>query len=334
MRNIIYGWLIVSVFFSCSEKHNQQEQAATPPQVTNGGQKIEIFDKEGLSLFQTEKISSSNITADITAPAKIAATILASGEGASQNIILFENPELAGSYTLLIQHQSNVLQIQTISIKQKQIELERIRDLQLHGAATGQDLLNAQSSLAMEQTNLANEKAAIIEHEAKLVGAGFNAELLRKSPAGTAYVICDIPENQVSKIQEGTKCFIRFTAFPNEVFTGKIEHIADVVDNDTRMIKLRITLNNSTSKLKAGMFATVSFKISEGNYINIHQNTLITVQGKNYVFVKTNERTFERKEIQIGQQIGDRIIVFSGINEGDEVVTTGVMQLKGLSFGY
>lgn len=334
IKNLIYLLSVLIFLFSCGGKENKQAEKNTTPVVSNGGQIITFSDAERISFFKTEKVNSNNLTAEFTAPAKIAATILASGEGASQNIVLFENPELAGNYTQLIQHQINIRQIQNVTIKQKQIEQERIKDLQQHGAATGQDLLNVQTALSMEQSNLANEKAALIEHEAKLKSAGFNPETLRNAKAGTAYLICDISENQISKIKEGSSCNIQFSAFPDETFTGKIDDVADVVDNTTRMVKLRISINNSSSKLKAGMFATVSYGLSEGNVININKNSLITVQGKNYVFLKTQSNIFERKEIQAGQQIGERIIVFSGLNNDNEIAVEGVMQLKGLSFGY
>src|SRR5690606_25824629 len=148
------------------------------------------------------------------------------------------------------------------------------------------------------------------------------------------FIICDIPENQISKIEEGQICNIAFTAFPNEKSTGKIDAVADMVDNITRMVKVRISINNATSKLKSGMFANISFGLSEGNFISISKTSLVTVQGKNYVFVKKSATECERKEIQRGQQIGDRVIVFNGLNDGDEIAVEGVMQLKGLSFGY
>lgn len=334
MKNLGYIFLSLLLLTACGGKEKKVSEKQTTPTVSNNGTTISFPDAESIAFFKTEKISSSNIEAELNAPGKIAATVLPSGEGASQNIILFENSELAGNYTQLIQHQINISQIQNINIKQKQLELERTKDLYLHGAATGQDLLNAQTALSMEQTNLANEKAALIEHETKLKSGGFNPEVLRKAKAGTAFIICDIPENQINKIKEGQTCNIAFTAFPNEKFTGKIDAIADMVDNATRMVKVRISINNATRKLKSGMFANVSFGLSEGNFISISKTSLVTVQGKNYVFVKKSATEFERREIQTGQQIGDKIIVFSGLNNGEEIAIEGVMQLKGLSFGY
>lgn len=335
MKTLKYSWILLLFLYACGGKENtSQTKESHAPQVIENGTKIVFHNAEDIAFFETETIGSTSLNALMTAPAKVSATIVKSEEGASQNIVLFENPDLSGNYTQLIQHLININQIQNINIKQKQIELDRIKDLQQHGAATGKELLEAQTALSMEETNLANEKAAIIEHETKLKSGGFQAEVLRKAPAGTSYIICDIPENQISKIKEGNNCTIQFPSFPNEKFTGKIDGIADMLDQVSRMIKLRISINNSNGRLKAGMFATVSFDVGEGNTISISKNSLITIQAKNYVFIKTNSTTFERREISIGNQVGDRIIVYSGLNNGELVADKGVMQLKGLSFGY
>ncbi|OJV51037.1 MAG: efflux transporter periplasmic adaptor subunit [Bacteroidetes bacterium 43-16] len=334
MKHIRYLLPLLLLIAACRNEEKAGKAENTTPLVSNNGMVIVFPDQEALAFFKTETVSRDQINSDFTAVGNVGATILASNTGASQNIVLFENPELASNYTQLIQHQINIRQIEHINIKQKKTELERTKDLRLHGAATGQDLLNAQTGFSMEQTGLANEKAALMEHEARLKSGGFNPQLLRHAKAGTAYIICDIPENQLDKINQGQSCNIVFTAFPNEKFIGKIDAVADLVDNATRMVKVILSLSNASNKIKAGMFAHVSLGLSEGNAITIRKTSLVTVQGKNYVFVKTAANGFERKEIQAGQQLGDRIIVFSGLDNGDEIAIEGVMQLKGLSFGY
>ncbi|MCF2446528.1 efflux RND transporter periplasmic adaptor subunit [Dyadobacter sp. CY345] len=336
MKNLLkYGWLFGIILFSCEKKAEKAEKVENiEPTITENGAKIEFPKAESVKFFQTETIGSSSLTADITAPATVSATVVRSNEGASQNIVLFQNPDLAGSYTQLIQHLITINQIQNVNIKQRKIELSRVQDLQQHGAATGKDLLDAQTAMSMEQTNLSNERAALIEHETKLKEGGFQADLLRKAKAGTAYITCDIPENAISKIKNGSQCTVQFTAFPNDKFTGIIDNVADMVDPTTRMVKLRVSMNNADGKLKAGMFGTVGFGVSEGKNISVNKDALITIQGKSYVFVKNGANCFQRKEVNIGDQVGDRIIVFSGLDNGDSVAIKGVMQLKGLSFGY
>jgi cobalt-zinc-cadmium efflux system membrane fusion protein len=336
MKNILVcTCLAMTLIAGCKNKAaNKPVLDNSTPVVNALGTKISFPLAESANFFQTEKISSSSLMANVTAPAKVSATVLRSDEGASGNIVIFDNPELAGNYTQLLQHLTMISQIQNINIRQRKTELSRIKDLQEHGAATGKDLLESQTALSMEETNLINERAAIIEHETKLKAGGFEPKQLRNAPAGTAYIICDVPESEISQVKKGSKCTIRFTAFPNENFTGTIDDIADLVDQTTRMIKLRVSINNSNAKLKAGMFGTVAFGLSEGKNLSINKDALITVQGRNYVFLKTAPQVFERREVNIGDQIGDRIITFTGLKDGEDVVTKGVMQLKGLSFGY
>ncbi|WP_353719645.1 efflux RND transporter periplasmic adaptor subunit [Dyadobacter sp. 676] len=336
MKNILVcTCLAMTLIAGCKNKAaNKIAQDNSTPVVNASGTKITFPLVESAKFFQTEKISSSSLMANVTAPAKVSATVLRSNEGASGNIVLFDNPELAGNYTQLLQHLTMINQIQNINIRQRRTELARIKDLQEHGAATGKDLLESQTALSMEETNLINERAAIIEHETKLKAGGFEPKQLRSAPAGTAYIICDVPESEVSQVKKGSKCTIQFTAFPNEDFTGTIDDIADLVDQTTRMIKLRVSINNSNGRLKAGMFGTVAFGLSEGKKLSINKDALVTVQGHNYVFLKTAPQVFERREVNIGDQIGDRIVTFTGVKEGENVVTKGVMQLKGLSFGY
>lgn len=336
-RTTTYLLAACLLFAACSRKKEASTATADPvPAITEDGRRITFPDTATASFFRTEPSGDSALAGELHAPASVAATVLPSQEGA-QHIVLFNNPDLESSYTQLIQHLVNIAHIQNINIKQKKIELERTQDLYNHGAATGKDLLDAQAALSMEQTNLANERAAIIEHEAKLKAGGFEPSALRAAVAGTVYVICDIPETQISNVKEGNTCTVLLPSFPDMPMTGKIESIADVIDNTTRMVKLRIRITNPGSQVKAGMFATVSFPVkavSQGSNISINKASLITAQGRSYVFVKTNPTTFERKEVSTGQQIGERVSVYKGLSQNEQVVVNGVMQLKGLSFGY
>ncbi|MDB5272285.1 MAG: putative rane fusion efflux lipoprotein precursor [Chitinophagaceae bacterium] len=336
MKQILFFILLMVFAVRCKEhKKDTQKVVDHKAEIKEQGTIIEFpNDTATLHFFKTETIKVENLSAEFTAPAKVAATIVKSEENSSRNLVLFDNPDLTGSYTTFIQHQININQIANVNIKQKRINLERYKDLEHNGAATGKDVLEAQTALAAEETNLQNEKAAIIEQEATLKLAGFDPQILLKAKAGNIWMICDIPESQINKMKIGSSCKVHFSSIPDETFSGKIEDFGNVVDNLTRMVKMRISLPNSNNRFKAGMFAVVSFGLSEGDLLSVPNTSIVTVQGKNYVFVQKTETQFKRVEIVSGQQINNRIIIFSGLNTGDKVITKGAMQLKGLSFGY
>lgn len=335
IKKITFVFSFLLLLGACTEGEKEKtDNKNSSPTVSNNGISIHFSNAESMSFFETETVSKKDIKAQINAPGKIVATVVPSGINSKQDIVLFNNSDLSSNYMQVLQIQSNINRLQNVNIKQKKLELERTKELHAHGSATGQDLLSAETELSIEQSNLENERAALIEHETTLNAAGFKFETLQKAKSGTAFLICHVPENQISKIELGQTATALFTAFPDETISGKIDAIADVLDNNSRMIKVSVTLNNSERKFKTGMFANVSFGLKESNFISINKSSLITIKGKHYVFVIKSADEFERREVQIGQQMGDQIIVFSGIEEKEEVAIKGVMQLKGLSFGY
>jgi multidrug efflux pump subunit AcrA (membrane-fusion protein) len=326
---------LIALVLACGKKESGLKPIQViKPRVTDNGKLIEFSDQKTVDFFTVQSVESSELYANLTAPSRVVATVVESQESSYQNLVLFDDPDLTSTYTQLLQHLANINQIQNVNIKQRKIELDRAKDLQQHGAATGREVLEAQTALAMEETNLINEKAANLEHEAKLKLGGFNPDALRKAKAKTVWAMCDIPENQLSKINAGNTCVVVFTSFPNESFAGVIENIGDVVDHITRMVKLRIVITNPNGKLKAGMFGTAKFGLDQGKFLAVPKEALVTVMGKHYVFVKTGDFKFERRQVNIGQPSNNNVIVFDGISQQDKVAVKGAMQLKGLSFGY
>lgn len=334
LLSLIYLCLLVTLF-SCGDGKQQKEKGTSlKPTVSENGKEIKFNENTNLTFIKTQKITSSTLQSEMTFPARVAATSVVSQEGAGRNLILFEDAELTANYMLLIQHLANIDQIQNVSIKQRMIELDRAKDLAANGAATGKEVLEAQTALAMERTNLSNERASLIEHETKLKLAGFEPKALIDASPGKIWVICEIPESLLQNVQKGNTCSVQFSSMANEKFMGSIDAIGDVVNSSTRMVKLRLAIKNTSAKMKAGMFATVSFNHIVTNALSVPKQALIIVQGKIYVFVKIGEMNFERREVIVTLLGDDRAMVVSGLRSEEEVVTEGAMQLKGLSFGY
>jgi cobalt-zinc-cadmium efflux system membrane fusion protein len=328
--------LLLMLLSACrsGEKDHAVVKTDSKPTVSNDGVNIKFRDSTNLSFIKTTHLSASSLTSELHFPARVAATSVASQEGAERNIILFEDPDLTDNYMALIQHLITINQIKNVNIKQKTTELDRMKDLEANGAATGKDVLEAETALAIENAHLGNERASLIEQEATLKQAGFDPDELINAPAGKCWILCEIPETMLSGIIEGDECEISLAAFTEDKFKGKIEAIGEVVNRNTRMVKVRIAVRNPNSRLRAGMFANVSFDKAVKNAVTIPKQAVITVQGKTYCFVKIAPLQFERQEVKVSSLNGDRAVITDGIDGSEEVVTEGAMQLKGLSFGY
>jgi cobalt-zinc-cadmium efflux system membrane fusion protein len=311
---------ILLIVCACNRHKNEVHPSTMPDIEVKEDGWIIVFPDSTLSRsFKAEKVMQTSIQAELKAPARIVATIVRSVENQEQNLVLFDNPDLSANYTAFLQH--------IININTYRVNLGRIKDLAENGAATGKEVIEA-------ETQLANERAAIIEDEAKLKLAGLDPEQLIKAKLNTVWIICDLPETQLNSLESVGYCKVSFSSFPQDSFEGKIEDVGEVVDPITRMVKLRVSIPNPKSKLKAGMFASVQFGVREGNNFALSRDALVNVQSKNFVFVKRSPTVFERREVSTGEQINNKIIIYSGLKENEMVVTSGAMQLKGLSFGY
>lgn len=324
MRILFNLHLLIFVCFlqiSCQKKAEiVKELSLDRPTIEELGKKIKFPQDERAVQFIADTICKvEKIEVNFQAPAKVTANVIRNINNKSYNMVMFSDPDLSANFSIYLERVTN--------IKTYKLNLERVEELFANGAATGREVLEAKAALQ-------NEEAALIENESKFLQAGLEPEDIFSHKVGTVWVICDIPDTDIDKIKLGKKCKVISKAYENEVFYGITEDLADYVDNTTRMVKLRIELHNNNNKLKAGMFVIVEFGLIEGTFLCVPTKSVITVQGKDYVFVRNSKFDFERKEVVIGQQFNDRTVIISGIRENENIVTEGVIQLKGLSFGY
>jgi membrane fusion protein, heavy metal efflux system len=320
IKNSILIFAILLIF-ACSKKESaKQNKLSERPVITELG-KIVTFpqNKQSIQFIKDTFAITEKLKADLSAPAKVVASVVDNIDKKAQNLVLFSDPELTANFSMYLER--------LINLKTFRLNLDRAQDLFSNGAATGREVIEA-------QTLLQNEEAAIIENESKFILAGLDPHDFQNHQIGTVWIISDIPEDDITKFKSGTKCTIKFKSYEHNLFYGMIEEIGEVVDNVTRMVKLRIEMKNKDKMVKPGMFATIKFGVTEGTYLCVPSNSIVTVQGKEYVFVRKNDYLFERREVGTGQEMGHKTVVFSGITENERVVTEGVIQLKGLSFGY
>lgn len=268
--------------------------------------------------FDTYAISTNSFDGKFEAPAQVAASVLKHKNENSETIILFDDPEITDMYTSLLQSSAHYQRDRDFN--------ERVKDMYEHSAATGKELNEAQTGMIDAATELA-------EKEARLQMYGFEPNELRKAKQGIVWLISNVNESALGVIKPGKPCTVEFIAYPGETFNATVAAIGEVLDNSTQTIKVRVTLSNPQDKFKPGMFAKISFGLSEANILGVPQSALITAQGKTYVFKKRGN-DFVRQEVQVRNQIGNSIIIKEGLERGDTIVTKGTMLLKGLSFGY
>ena len=160
---------------------------------------------------------------------------------------------------------------------------------------------------------------------------GTEKALFTVADLSTLWVVIDIYEKDMQRIKTGMGVKVAVTAFPDRDFRGRISYIGDVVDEKTRTVKARVTVDNSGGLLKPGMFATVTIDAKgsqEERVIAVPQDAVLMDGAARYVFVQTAPDRFKREDIRVGRTFGKRIEVTEGLKEGDAIVTKGSFVLK------
>jgi cobalt-zinc-cadmium efflux system membrane fusion protein len=142
------------------------------------------------------------------------------------------------------------------------------------------------------------------------------------------WVSADVPENAIRLIQVGEPVLITLPAFPDQTFRGRVKRVGDLVDPQTRTIKVRAELNNTDGRLRPEMFATIRHTHGARQAIVIPKSALFQQQDRTTVFRERAPGEFEEVAVTVAWQDERRAAVQSGLKVGDRVVVDGVTQLR------
>jgi membrane fusion protein, heavy metal efflux system len=138
------------------------------------------------------------------------------------------------------------------------------------------------------------------------------------------WIICDVYENDIPKIELGQPVQISVNAFPGKVLTGHVSDIGPILDPSIRTAKVRIEVPNPDI-LKLGMFvtATLQSKVKEVRAV-IPASAILHLRDRDWVFVPQGKQ-FKRVEVNSGNMLPDgKQEILSGIDPGQQVVESAL----------
>lgn len=137
-----------------------------------------------------------------------------------------------------------------------------------------------------------------------------------------------VDESQVGKIALGQEVAINVNVLPGESFSGRITFIAPKSDASLNF-PVEIEVQNR-GNLKAGMYATATFKTNHGaetqNMLTVPAEAFVNGVSSGQLFI-VNNGTAKLIKVQTGKVYGDKVQILSGLNGGEQVVTSGQINL-------
>jgi cobalt-zinc-cadmium efflux system membrane fusion protein len=249
------------------------------------------------------------------------------------------------------------------TLAKAEADLARVKDLYAGRAIAQKEVVSAEASLAQAKSAVEQAKAAqdesvrrleilgvkpgdtnpMIQVRAPLAGKilelsvasgeyrnDTSAPLMTIADLSSVFMAADVPESQIRLVTRGETVKITLSAYPDEVFTGTVARIADVVDPQTRTIKVRAALSNAQGRLRPEMFGEIRHEETFRRVPVIPSSAIVQSDKRSVVYREKSTGVYEPVTITFGKQDGERVPVLTGLAEGDRIVIDGGMLLKGV----
>ncbi|BDG08912.1 efflux RND transporter periplasmic adaptor subunit [Anaeromyxobacter paludicola] len=162
------------------------------------------------------------------------------------------------------------------------------------------------------------------------VRADSGAPLVTVADLRRLWVQADVYERDLGLASVGQRAAVTVPAFPGETFAGTVTHIGDLVDPQTRTVKVRVEVENPSQRLKPEMFARVTLIGRPGAPagLTVPADAILSDGQASAVIVAVSPGRFQKRPVALGPEQDGRIRVLSGLSPGDQVVVDGGLYLK------
>lgn len=136
-----------------------------------------------------------------------------------------------------------------------------------------------------------------------------------------------VPDQYRDAVSTGNKVLFSINGI-QDTLSGTIMAVDPGADAITRAIRVRATVPNTNGQLIAGSFARVLIPLeSDADAILIPSQSVIPTTKDKLVAVLRNGKA-ELTKVVLGERTSDKVRVLNGLQPGDTILTTGIMQVK------
>src|SRR5262249_50802597 len=280
--------------------------------------------QEGLTKLKTEYVTTPVVS--------VTGTVLASllpGKDDTKDTWQFATPELLTAFAdwqravADITFQEGQLKLiktlneKRIAAQQKVVaRLEKLvfvaktdTEKDLHTERTNLILFQVQGRTEIDEAEkelrLARRTEATLARQ--LQQAGLEPKLLRSAAAEGDIVVAEVPERAIRDVKLDRTCVVRFYAFPERLFTGKVSSIAPVVTKDKRVASVQFIVQDPDKLLRPGMFAEIGIDTDKRPARLMPADGVLHVDGHDYALVEAKKATWKITEVRVGELRGSNV---------------------------
>ena len=163
-----------------------------------------------------------------------------------------------------------------------------------------------------------------------------NDVLMVIAPLDHFFVWVNVYEADQAKVDMGQRMEITFP-YLNETFPGTVQYVSPEVSKETRAIKIRATVLNSSGRIKADMLVRAALEVPPvKGWTAIPRLAMVVMNGNEFAFVRKSPvdsrvfEQFERRKIILAEERDDHVVVKDGLKAGEQVASNGSLILSQL----
>jgi cobalt-zinc-cadmium efflux system membrane fusion protein len=159
-------------------------------------------------------------------------------------------------------------------------------------------------------------------------------------PAKDVFVLGDIRllwmlasanESSIAQLKLGQEVIVTTRAFPNEQFRGKITNLGQQLDPTTRVMPVRVELQNVSLKLRPEMLATAQVAVGRSKpALMVPSEAIQQMNDQDVVFVKKDAEHFEPRFVHTAETVRGRTRILEGLAPNEVIAAKGSFILKSL----
>lgn len=198
--------------------------------------------------------------------------------------------------------------------------------LQLFGMSDAQIAQVQKSGQAQRQVQIVSPRGGVVTELNVREGQKVmpDTPLMRIADLSHVWITVEVPERLAAAVVQGRRAEARFTALPGRAFDGRVDYVYPDLDPATRTLRARIAVANRDGALKPGMFATVTvLGGAQRDVLQVPTEAVIRTGRHTVVIVAEGEGRFRPAEVTLGPEHEGSIAILSGLEEGQDVVTSG-----------
>jgi membrane fusion protein, copper/silver efflux system len=148
--------------------------------------------------------------------------------------------------------------------------------------------------------------------------------LVRIADLSRVWITIEVPESLAAWVKPQGRAEARLSALPGRSFEGRVDYVYPGLDTATRTVRARLVFANRDGALKPGMYANVAILAgAQQDALLVPVESVIRTGKRTVVIVAEGEGRFRPAEVTLGPEHEGTIVILAGLEEGQQVVTSG-----------